>query len=171
MLLGILSDTHDRYEMMAAAVRALRERGAVYFIHCGDLCEPNMLDNLAGLPSAFVWGNCDFDRTGLQRYGEAIGVHCYGAFGDLELAGKRIALLHGDDRTRLDQVIRAQSHDYLFHGHTHLRRDDRIRKTRVINPGALHRATEKTAALLDLEAEKLEYLKIVPPQDHAASLG
>jgi putative phosphoesterase len=164
MLLGILSDTHDRYEMMAAAVRALQERGAAYFIHCGDVCAPNMLDHLAGLQSAFVWGNCDFDRTGLQRYAEAIGVRCFGAFGEIELAGKRIAVLHGDDRSRMDQTIRGQAHNYLFHGHTHLRRDDRIRKTRVINPGALHRATEKTAALLDLESDKLEYLTITAPR-------
>lgn len=162
MLLGILSDTHDRYEMMAAAVNALQARGATYFIHCGDVCTPNMLDPLAGLKSAFVWGNCDWDRTGLQRYAQAIGVPCYGAFGDLEIAGKRIALLHGDDRTRMDQLLKAQNHDYLFHGHTHLRRDERIGRTRVINPGALHRASEKTAALLDLSADQLEYLTITP---------
>src|SRR5215207_7326073 len=122
MLLGILSDTHDRYDMMGAAVRALQERGAAYFIHCGDVCAPNMLDHLAGLKSAFVWGNCDWDRMGLQRYGESIGVPCYGAMADLEVAGRKIAVLHGDDRTRLDQVLREQDHDYLFHGHTHVRR-------------------------------------------------
>jgi hypothetical protein len=160
MRLGILSDTHDRYEMMAAAVRALQERGAAFFIHCGDVCTPNLLDLLAGLPSAFVWGNCDWDRMGLQRYAEAIGVPCYGNVADLELDGKKIAVLHGDDRPRLDALLKAQAHDYLFHGHTHVRRDERVGRTRVINPGALHRAAEKTAALLDTEADALEYLKI-----------
>jgi putative phosphoesterase len=163
MLLGILSDTHDRYDMMAAAVQALQQRGAAYFLHCGDICSPTLLDHLAGLTSAFVWGNCDWDRLGLQRYAEAIGVPCYGAFGDLEIDGKRIALLHGDDKARLDQVLKAQGHDYLFHGHTHIRRDERAGRTRIINPGALHRAAEKTAALLDLSNDRLEYLTIVPP--------
>jgi putative phosphoesterase len=160
MLIGILSDTHDRSEMMQRAVLALQERGAQFFIHCGDICSPELLDHLAGLPSAIVWGNCDWDRPALQRYAEAIQVPCYGAFADLELDGKKIAVLHGDDRARMDAVLKAQQHDYLFHGHTHVRRDERIGKTRVINPGALHRATEKTAALLDTATDRLDYLRI-----------
>ncbi|HEY7115961.1 MAG TPA: metallophosphoesterase [Tepidisphaeraceae bacterium] len=160
MLIGILSDTHDRYEIMGAAVRALQERGAAYFVHCGDVCSPRLLDHLAGLPSAFVWGNCDWDRAALQRYAESIQVPCHGAFGDLELDGKRIALLHGDDKVRFDQVLKAQAHDYLFHGHTHVRRDERVGKTRIINPGALFRASEKTVAILDTQSDQLEYLRI-----------
>lgn len=160
MLLGILSDTHDRYEIMGAAVRALQERGAAFFIHCGDVCTPNLLDHFAGLPSAFVYGNCDWDRLALQRYAQSIDVPCYGSFADLELGGKRVAVLHGDDRPRLDAVLRAGGHDYLFHGHTHVKRDERIGRTRVINPGALFRASEKTVALLDTEADRLEYLVI-----------
>lgn len=158
MLLGILSDTHDRYEIMGAAVRTLKERGAAFFIHCGDVCTPSLLDHLAGLPSAFVWGNCDWDRLALQRYAQAIEVSCYGAFADLELGGKRVAILHGDDRAKLDAVLEAQGHDYLFHGHTHVKRDERIGRTRVINPGALFRASEKTVALLDTDTDRLEYV-------------
>jgi putative phosphoesterase len=160
MLLGILSDTHDRSEMMKRAVLALQARGAAFFIHCGDLCAPQLLDHLAGLPSAFVWGNCDWDRPAISRYAEAIHVPCYGALADLEFGGKRLAVLHGDDRLQMDALLSAQQHDYLLHGHTHVRRDERIGKTRVINPGALHRATEKTVALLDTASDRLEYLRI-----------
>ena len=160
MLLGILSDTHDRAEMMRRAIQALQARGAEFFVHCGDVCGPDLLDALAGLHSAFVWGNCDWDRAGLRRYGEAIGVPCYGEFADLELAGKRIAVLHGDDKARMEGVLAAQEHDYLLHGHTHVTRDQRVGKTRVINPGALHRASEKTVALLDLAADRLEHIRI-----------
>ena len=160
MLLGILSDTHDRYEIMGEAVRVLLARGAEYFIHCGDVCTPNLLDHLSGLASAFVWGNCDWDRMGLQRYGESIGVPCYGAFASLELGGKQVAVLHGDDRQRMEGVLKAQEHDYLFHGHTHVKRDERVGRTRIVNPGALYRATEKTVALLDTEKDLLEYIRI-----------
>src|SRR5438552_3740044 len=113
MLVGLLSDTHDRADAMAAAMQMLQSRGGQYFIHCGDVGSPNILDYLAGIPSAFVWGNCDWDRLGLQRYAQAIGVQCYGAFGDLTLAGKRIALLHGDDARLKQQILSEQQHDYL----------------------------------------------------------
>jgi putative phosphoesterase len=160
MLLGILSDTHDQYDRMGRAVRTLKERGAEFFIHCGDVCQPRLLDHLAGLPSAFVWGNCDWDRMALQRYGDNLSVPCYGAFADLELAGKKIALTHGDDRIRMAHVLNAKEHDYLLHGHTHVRRDERIDNLRIINPGALHRAAEKTVALLNTDNDRLEFLTI-----------
>jgi putative phosphoesterase len=142
------------------AVRLLRERGAEFFVHCGDVCEPRLLDHLAGLASAYVWGNCDWDRMALRRYGEALAVPCYGNFGDLELGGKRIAVTHGDDRVRMANVLHAQEHDYLLHGHTHVRRDERVGKVRVINPGALHRAAQKTVALLDTQGDKLEFIVV-----------
>ena len=55
MLIGILSDTHDRIETMAAAVQLLQSRGAEYFIHCGDVGSPAVLDYLAGQKACFVW--------------------------------------------------------------------------------------------------------------------
>ena len=160
MVIGILSDTHDQYDRMGLAVQTLTDRGAEFFIHCGDLCQPRMLDHLAGLPSAFVYGNCDWDRMALQRYGQRLEIPCYGTFGDLELAGKRIAVTHGDDRARMANLLAAKEHDYLFHGHTHVRRDERFGKLRVINPGALQRAAEKTVALLNTQTDHLEFLPI-----------
>src|SRR6476620_4654060 len=96
MLLGILSDTHDRVDAMAEGVRLLKEAGAEFFIHCGDVGSERVLDHLAGLPSAFVFGNTDWDRATLARYAETIGVACHGTFADLELGGKKIAVMHGD---------------------------------------------------------------------------
>lgn len=160
MLIGILSDTHDRYEIMGLAVRTLSERGAAFFIHCGDVCSPRMLDYLAGQRSAFVWGNNDWDRAELQRYAESIYVPCHGLFADLELDGKKIAVLHGDYTSQIDSLVKAQSHDYLLHGHTHLKRDERIGRTRIINPGALYRAAMKTVALLDTARDAVEFIRI-----------
>lgn len=159
MLLGILSDTHDRYDIMKQAVQVLKDRGAAFFIHCGDVGSPRMLDHLAGLPSAFVWGNCDWDRQSLSRYGDTLNVPCYGAAGELELDGKKIAFVHGDDALAMQMVMKNKP-DYLFHGHTHVRRDERLGPTRIINPGALHRAAEKTVALLDTATDSLEFIRI-----------
>ena len=157
MLVGILSDTHDRFAAMKAAVELLQAQGAQYFIHCGDVGGEHMLDLLAGLPAAFVWGNNDYDRLELQRYADKLGITCYGNFGQFELDGKRFALLHGDDLRARQRVITEQTDDYLLQGHTHLRQDQRFGQVRCINPGALHRAREKTVALLDTQSDQLSF--------------
>src|SRR5687768_16392263 len=99
---------------MAAGIDALRRAGATFFAHCGDIGSAACVDLLAGLPSAFVFGNCDWDRAPLARYAASIDVPCYGACGTLELDGKTIALLHGDDFRLKQRIIDEQKHDYLF---------------------------------------------------------
>ena len=160
MRIGILSDTHDRVEAMAAAMEVLRRHGAEFFIHCGDVGSERVLDHLAGVPSAFVFGNTDWDRAPLERYAGQIGVACHGALADLELGGKKIAVTHGDDFKLKQRILAEQRHDYLLQGHTHVREDKRIGKVRLINPGALHRAKEKTVALLDTDTDRLTFLVV-----------
>ena len=73
MLIGILSDTHDRVEAAAAAMRLLRGQNCEFFIHCGDVGNEHVLDCLGGEPAAFVWGNNDFGEPDLVRYAESRG--------------------------------------------------------------------------------------------------
>jgi putative phosphoesterase len=163
MLVGILSDTHDRVDAMAAAMDVLRKGGAQFFIHCGDVGSERVIDHLAGVPSAFVFGNTDWDRATLARYADRLGVACYGSLADLELGGKHFAVIHGDDFRLKQRLLAEQRHDYLLQGHTHVRADERVGKVRLINPGALHRAREKTVAVLDTGADRLTFLPGEPP--------
>jgi len=162
MRIGILSDTHDDADAAAQAVRMLRQAGAEGLIHCGDVGRPAILDELAGLPAAFVWGNTDFDRQALQRQAQHLGIQCFGAWGELDWGGNRIAVLHGDDGRLLRRLLEGQEYDYVFQGHTHQRMDQRLGRTRWINPGALHRATPRSAALLDIGPDRLEFLTVMP---------
>jgi len=160
MLIGLLSDTHGRVDAAAAAIKLLRERGATYFIHCGDIGSLSVLDYFAGLPAACVWGNCDYDRSTLCRYADRLGIQCFGSFGELSLDGKSIALIHGDDHRLRQRLLDEQKHDYLFQGHTHSPDDLRIGRTHLVNPGALHRARTKTVALVDTAADTVELLAV-----------
>lgn len=160
MLVGILSDTHDRADAMASAMELLRRGGAEFFVHCGDVGSQRVLDHLAGTRSAFVFGNTDWDRAALARYADSIGVACYGSLAELELGGKLFAVTHGDDAPVKQRVLAEQRHDYLLQGHTHVRADLRVGRVRVINPGALHRAREKTVALLDTATDSLSFLTV-----------
>jgi putative phosphoesterase len=160
MLVGILSDTHDNISTAAAGIAALKAAGAEHFLHCGDVGGEQVLDLLAGLPVAFVWGNNDWDRMGLERYARDLGLQCFGNFGEIELGGKSIAITHGDDSRAVRRVIDGQRHDYLLLGHSHVKADERVGRMRVINPGALHRAREKTVATLDTAADIVRFIAI-----------
>lgn len=157
MRIGILSDTHDRIEITGRAVALLRGAGAEFLIHCGDVGGQQVLDQLAGIPCALIWGNNDWDRPALSRYCQSLGLDCYGNFADLELAGKRFAVSHGDDAAMTRRVLVEQKYDYFLHGHTHVAEDHRVGRTRVINPGALQRARTKSVAMLDTAADALEF--------------
>ena len=160
MKIGILSDTHGRVESARLGVDALGNLGAEMLIHCGDVGTPEVLDLLVGHRSLFVFGNCDWDRETLRRHAQIIGVMCHNAFADLELDGKRVAVIHGDDAALKRKILTEQQHDYLLQGHTHIREDVRIGRTRLINPGALHRATPRTVALLNLADGVLDFIEI-----------
>jgi putative phosphoesterase len=159
VLIGILSDTHDRIDTMAAAMELLRQEGAQYFIHCGDVGGEGIFDLLA-VPAAFVWGNTDFDRENLGKYATNLGIKCCNEFGKLAFAEKRIVVTHGDHPELMRRAQQPGFCDYLLHGHTHIIRDERIGSLRIINPGALQRAATKTVALLDLEKDILKHLTV-----------
>jgi putative phosphoesterase len=157
MLIGILSDSHGRAEITGRAVRGLRERGAEMLLHLGDVGTEAVIDELVGHDARLVLGNCDFPPAPLRRYATYLGIAVDDPMGRLEVGGRRIAFTHGHLDHLMEQAL-AEGVDYLLHGHTHEARDERIGRTRVINPGALHRAARYTAAILDPAAGRVELL-------------
>jgi uncharacterized protein len=137
---------------MTAAVLVLREAGAALVFHCGDVGGRHVLDEMREIESAFVWGDTDKDRMGLLRHAQRIGVACYGVLADIELDGKRIAVLHGDDKKLLQRLISEQQHDFIIWGHGAEGEDRTVGKTRIIHPGSLFGAKIRTLAVIDLEA-------------------
>ena len=162
MILGILSDTHGKADITATAVRCLLDHGAEYLIHCGDIGSESVLDQMAGHPALFVFGNTDWDRPSLSRYAKDLGIVCGGTEGRLAFGGKRIIVTHGDDDSIVRRVIKDQQTEYLLVGHTHYRSDHRQGNVRLINPGALYRAAEKTVAVLDTVTDTLKFHVLNP---------
>lgn len=160
MIVGILSDTHDRLTATVAGIDVLQQAGAEFFIHCGDVGSEQIFDQLAGLNCVFVWGNNDWDRSGLSRYAQALGIQNGNTFVEVPFGGKLAAVTHGDDAKIVRRVLEEQRHDYLFVGHSHIKADHRVGTIRVINPGALHRATPKTVAILDTQSDIVRFLTV-----------
>ncbi|HVX84843.1 MAG TPA: YfcE family phosphodiesterase [Phycisphaerae bacterium] len=165
MLIALLSDTHDNAATTRAAIELLRPHNPDAYLHAGDLVSPEMLDLFAGLNAPFhlVLGNNEYDPAALHSRASALGMSFHKQFADLTFAGKRLALMHGHEGTLLQRLLASGDYDYLIHGHTHLRRDERRGRTRIINPGALHRARTKSVALLDPAADSLRFLDMAQP--------
>jgi putative phosphoesterase len=160
MLLALLSDTHDNEAMTRAALALLKPYKPEAYLHAGDLVSPSMLGLFAGLPFHFVYGNNEWDLTTLKSRARAEGMHCHEMAADLVFAGKRIAIVHGHEQGRLERLCHSGDYAYVIHGHTHVRKDVRVGTTRVINPGAVHRARVKSVALLDVAHDELRYLEL-----------
>jgi hypothetical protein len=160
MLIGILSDSHGHRGPVRAALELFERLEVQHIIHCGDVGGTPVFDEFVGRPVHFVWGNTDVASPGIDAYLKSVGLPAPPAPPlVLELAGKRILVFHGHERN-FEKALDAADADYLLHGHTHKRRDERIGKMRIVNPGALQRAIPKTVATLDLNTDTLTFHKI-----------
>jgi uncharacterized protein len=161
MLLALLSDTHDDARSTRAALKLLEPHKPAAYLHAGDLVDSGMLGLFAGLGAFhFVFGNNEYDHAGIRSMAVALDLHCHGPMGDLVFGGKRVALVHGHEGTLLQKLVRGGQYAYIIHGHTHMRQDTRLGPTRIINPGALHRARPRSVALLNVATDELRFLEV-----------
>lgn len=155
--LGLLADSHGRVNVTRDAVKLLRDRGCDLLLHLGDLGSEGVIDELVGHPVRIVLGNCDDDALG--RYAEHVGVPNAHPAGRLDLDGTTVFFTHGHIEGLMRAAL-AEGVRYLLHGHSHEPRDDMVGGTRVINPGALHRAARYTAAVLEPATGALEFIEV-----------
>ena len=163
MKLGILADTHNHIENTRRALDAFRERGITRLIHCGDLTTVAIVELFAGFSVTFVFGNSDQFHADLMQAAKALfGMGSMGYSYTAAIDDKRIAVCHGNDEDMLNGYIQQNTYDFVFHGHTHHRRDEIVGKTRVINPGALggNRPEQRSICILDFETEETEFVMI-----------
>jgi uncharacterized protein len=152
MRIGVISDTHGHVANTLAAVRMLESLEVAAVLHCGDIGSPQIPKLLAQWPTHFVFGNCDhgYEQAELRAAIEAAGLTCHGRFGEVELGGRGIALIHSDDARLFRATIAGGKYDLVCYGHTHEAESHREGKSLVLNPGALFRATPHTIALVEL---------------------
>ena len=118
MRIAVLADTHDR--LPRHIVEALR--GAEEIWHLGDVTLDPILDELRrlGAPVRVVRGNCDDNPDWPWEL-------------ELEVEGFKVLLVHIPPRQPPPGV------DLLFHGHTHVPRNELVGATRYYNLGCITR--------------------------------
>ena len=158
MKIGILSDTHDNQTNIQNALAIFSRYQPEQLIFCGDATTVEAIQWFCEYPVIYTFGNGDIATGELAATLKAYNKTNFSGFVYRgKLSGKKIGVTHGHLMEAFDELLQNGSFDYVFTGHTHLRLDERIGKTRVINPGALGglRKQSRSAAILDLDTDDL----------------
>ena len=159
-MMGIISDTHENEEAIKKAVKIFKQKNPDFVVHCGDIISPPMLEHFKGLKMKFVFGNNDGERDGLNAMTHLQGFEVITDEKEFEYKKKRFYVYHGTNKEKLEAAIKSNKYNYILTGHTHIKRNEKIGKIRVINPGALFRIFPYTIAFLDVEKDKLEFVEV-----------
>ncbi len=170
MKLCIVSDSHDRSDALARAVREGAAEGAAAVIHCGDLIGTQTLRAAmrSGLPMHVIHGNNLGDPVSLHRLSSESGgqVQYHGADARLELGGRRIFVVHYPEYGYA--MACTGDWDLVCCGHSHEARIERVRSVTdgapwLVNPGTVAGLSAPATWILgDLEAMRFELRKLEP---------
>ena len=165
MIIGILSDTHGHLERTQAACSLIQAHNPEVIVHCGDIGAEGVLIELAAafdpqsIPVYAVLGNVDVYDSSLISFPDTTCVRVQ-EWTDFEIGNQRAAVIHGHDSRVYENAITSNAYAYVFTGHTHIRKEEKVGNTRVINPGAVYRAATPGCAVLNTNSEKLTYLNL-----------
>jgi uncharacterized protein len=159
-MLGIMADTHDRLDRIAAGIALLEQRGAEGLLHLGDFVAPFALKAIMKFrgPLYAIYGNNDGEKKGLKKIfpGLEEGPHVF------EIGGRKLGCAHSVEEVPAEYRTTC---DGLFYGHSHavVLIPKEGRRPLELNPGegCGYLTGKATCALLDLETMQAEILEIV----------
>ena len=164
MKICIVSDSHDRGPMLAAAVEEAKALGAEAVLHCGDIIGPNTLKPLLkiGLPVHVIHGNNLGDFTAIcQMASRSNGLlHYHGGDAAIELGGRKIFLVHYPHYGRA--MACTGDHDLVCCGHSHkpeVAQQANVRggATWLVNPGTVAGLGAPSATWILGDLDTLEF--------------
>ena len=159
-MIGIMSDSHDNLPAIREAVNFFNNANVELVIHAGDMISPFTAREINKLNAEFkaVFGNNDGERDGLRHFFKGICYH--DDFQELELYGKKIAVIHGTTEDIVTALVKSRNYDIVIRGHTH-KLEVKEGKCMMVNPGETcgYLSGKKTVILLD--PEDLSYETIV----------
>lgn len=165
MKIAIISDSHDNLGNLKKAICIAKENKVGLIIHCGDVTKPEILrETLRNFDGNFhlVLGNADkgFFNDFKNNYPQYFPqLKIWAKFGEIKIDNKKIAFSHFFEEIK--NLAFSEEYDLIFYGHTHKPWEEKVGKTRLVNPGNLSGLFYKAAfAIYDSGIDKLE-LKIL----------
>jgi len=163
MKIGVMSDTHDNLSNTISVLNTYRERGIDTIVHCGDLTSPEMVAHFEGFRVILTIGNMDHTTGAVKkRLGKMRDDNFAGMVFKGKLGGVFIAATHSHLDGKILEMVREKKYKWIFHGHTHEKRDEVVQGVRIVNPGALGGLGRepRTFCIVDLDAGDVEFLTV-----------
>ncbi|HET9580007.1 MAG TPA: metallophosphoesterase family protein [Usitatibacter sp.] len=144
MKIGIVSDSHDRADLLARAVREAKEHGAELIVHCGDLIGAQTVraSLKVGLPVHLIHGNNVGDVQMLHQVARASEglLHYHGGDARLDLGGRRVFVVHYPEYGHA--MACTGNWDVVCCGHSHVAATDSVANVKggatwLVNPGTV----------------------------------
>ena len=163
MKIGVLSDTHDNLDNVLTVLEILRQRGIETVIHCGDLTDFTMISHFSGFRLIYLIGNMDVATGTIRKRVEQMREDNFaGLVYQGKLDGRMVAATHSHLEGKVMELVREKRFDWIFHGHSHEKRDETVRGTRIVNPGALGGLARgpRSFCIVDLTAGEVEFIEL-----------
>jgi putative phosphoesterase len=162
MKIGVISDTHDNIWKIREAVPHLSKTQTI--IHCGDLCSPfvvrELAEPLAGLPIHIVWGNNEGDRAFISKVARDYpNVQLHGELAELDIDGLSVAAHHFP---RIAYALALSGlYKLVCYGHDHQQHEQWVGDCLLINPGELMGMKGTSSlAIVEVETRKTEFIHL-----------
>jgi len=141
MKIGILSDTHNKFQLAKDAIDLLVKEGVTHLIHAGDICQYDTLEYIKNtkIPYTAIYGNND---RHLIQYHDDFHLHKEPHYFNLE--DIKFKLMH------LPYYLNPDS-DIVIFGHTHKLEVSYKEKTLYINPGEVCAREDQFSTFILLE--------------------
>lgn len=135
MKIGLISDTHDNIEKIRKSIKLFKDNNTSFVIHAGDYVSPDAIRVFQGVNLVGVFGNNDFDKSGIKEAFTDIGGQIHGDLYELEVDDIIVAVYHGTQPESKNIMIQSGKYDIVVCGHTHRIQNTRVGNTQVVNPG------------------------------------
>ena len=126
MKIGILSDSHTKSDYQQDVIEHLKNQGAEYLIHAGDLCKKENLEQLENSELRYVSVFGNNDRALMKYYNDFFIKQEPYLF---KIKDIKFKLMH------LPYYLTSDDCDVVIFGHTHKFEIEYTNKTLFVNPG------------------------------------
>jgi putative phosphoesterase len=113
LIIGLIADTHDNIENIEKAVEVFKESKTDLVIHAGDYVSPEAIRYFRGVKLVGVFGNNDFDKSGIRDAFSDIGGQIKGDLCEFEIDDLIFAVYHGTQQECMDLLIQSGKYDVI----------------------------------------------------------